>query len=830
MPTPCEDLATKAELQELRDQLNHLLGEKEDGSHENLFEKGKDKVLVGGAGLLTLLGLAKTVAPNAITEFVLEGAATNVIHADFAKGNTQLKAVKGNGVKAPVIPINQVAKTAGMGVAGTEAAVAVGATGVQAASLYGGLAAIAASLGLNKATVDIFDNRINQEAAATQAALDAQNASMLRLYNKHQGDIEAVNNEIEINNQIAAQNQQAITIIQADMLQQNLEIGTFNSKLNAAQQTINQLQADNNQHIQRINDLSEELVETKTNLTNQVNTLNAQLLDAVKVIEAQRLEILKLEEIVSLQQARITELELTLNEYVNYTDQLRNDFEALRADLDVIKELNPGLITSEATEEELHFSKVTYYETAKDTYERLFEEHRLGGENRKKWSNIVQYELASEIAEREIKYAIQARKHGFASAASQVASTQTGALQLADKLAQPDPLAPPVPTEITREDVINNPETFQERMQALLERVVPDVSPEILEDFKTGIDTKFANLNNLMTASVLPRLDDIAEGVSEPRIAQGVQTGICRSLNGGSCPGSPVQGLQGMNRATQGKLDGLNALLSGAGILQNTALGKAVDSINRTVHHKDYGLQKIQSFASKAWEVTQADKVLNIVNTGLNIHNAIMLSNNLGRSMAYIADNTLAAFGIKDAVTGLPINIGGLVKNKLNAMINQVLGVTQANALRRQFAQYNRIYQAGANVLYSVRSIMDSTYDIAETTGENVSQIGNALKKAGAVRENAYKLMPTDFRSPNRVQRKLEKFGNAVDTIEQISSDALDVTQEYKEMKSNQKEFDKELEKAIATQSKDEDSKKKEAISNPEHKSEDEIRALPKEG
>jgi septation ring formation regulator EzrA len=125
---------------------------------------------------------------------------------------------------------------------------------------------------------------------------------------------------------------------------------------------------------------------------------------------------------------------------------------------------------------------------------------------------------------------------------------------------------------------------------------------------------------------------------------------------------------------------------------------------------------------------------------------------------------------------------------------------------------------------------MDSTYDIAETTGENVSQIGNALKKAGAVRENAYKLMPTDFRSTSRVQRRLEKLGNAADTIEQISSDALDVTQEVKEMKSNQKEFNDELEKAITEQSKVDDSKKKDAISNPEHKPEDEIRTLPKEG
>jgi hypothetical protein len=39
MPT-CDELATKAELQELRDQLNAVLGEKEGGGTATIFEKG----------------------------------------------------------------------------------------------------------------------------------------------------------------------------------------------------------------------------------------------------------------------------------------------------------------------------------------------------------------------------------------------------------------------------------------------------------------------------------------------------------------------------------------------------------------------------------------------------------------------------------------------------------------------------------------------------------------------------------------------------------------------------------------------------------------------
>jgi hypothetical protein len=354
-------------------------------------------------------------------------------------------------------------------------------------------------------------------------------------------------------------------------------------------------------------------------------------------------------------------------------------------------------------------------------------------------------------------------------------------------------------------------------------------------------------LGGIVTAGVVSQLKPLGDGIqrtvsqtSAPAITQAAAAGVCSTTQPGGCMNN-LSNNQSKNISDYINAAGASAsaannalLLRMQGVLNTVkattdTIKSTTDAIQKTVTNPNYGLQAAKTFASTAWKTTQADKVLSVVNTALNIHNAVMLSNNLGRSMAYIADNTLAAFGIEDATTGTPINVGSLVKRKLNSMINAMLGATQAASLRRNLASANRIYQAGANVLYSVRSIMDSTYDIAETTGENVSQIGNALKKAGAVRENAYKLMPTDFRSTSRVQRRLEKLGNAADSIEQISSDALSLTQEVTEMKANQKEFTDELEKARTEQDKIETGKKKEAIANPEASVEDEIRTLPKE-
>jgi hypothetical protein len=282
----------------------------------------------------------------------------------------------------------------------------------------------------------------------------------------------------------------------------------------------------------------------------------------------------------------------------------------------------------------------------------------------------------------------------------------------------------------------------------------------------------------------------------------------------------------GGNTPTPANNNGLGeSLLSAAELLLLKKIDATTVSTNEAVLHKDFGLSKIQKFADQAWKSTQAEKALAVVNTALNIHNGMMLSNALGSTLNLIANQSLEAAGVKDHL-GNPLNVGGLIRRKLNAMVSAAFGANNAAALTAKLRAYNRIYQTGANVLYSVRSIMDSTYDIAETTGENVSVIGNALRKGGVVRENAYKLMPENFRSTSRVQRRLEKLGQGADVIEQISGDALNLTEEIKEMKANTTEFNLELDKATTDQTKTEDINKKDATNTPEPKAEDEIRGV----
>lgn len=208
-----------------------------------------------------------------------------------------------------------------------------------------------------------------------------------------------------------------------------------------------------------------------------------------------------------------------------------------------------------------------------------------------------------------------------------------------------------------------------------------------------------------------------------------------------------------------------------------------------------------KAFVTKAWESTKLDKALNLLNTALIVHNAVMLSNSAYYTVTEIIDNILAAFNIKDH-EGEDIDTSRLVGNKVRNTIRNIVGAETFDRLSTEFKSKIRVYQAAANLASNVREIVDLSQDITETMGENVSFIGNALKNAGVVRDNAYPHMVTDFKRDSRISRFLEKTQDALDPIENISDDVRDISEEIKDMKSNQKELDEAYAKALKDQEK----------------------------
>jgi hypothetical protein len=324
------------------------------------------------------------------------------------------------------------------------------------------------------------------------------------------------------------------------------------------------------------------------------------------------------------------------------------------------------------------------------------------------------------------------------------------------------------------------------------------MTPQQIAELQTGIRTGVStDLISLFGASIIPRLDDLTDATSERKIAQGVQTGICNSLNGGSCPATPTvpnptQGLKGMNDNLALKI------AAGADLAQGAQILAVVNNTNQAVRHAKYGLEAVQGFADKAWKATHADKILNGITTALVVHNAIMLSSNLGQTIGDAASSVLNAIGIKDS-EGDPFDVNTVIKAKMTELITSVIGAGNYAALTQKIAAANRIYQSTANVLDLTRSLFDSARNVAELTAENTGKIGNALRDAGAVYEDAYDLMQEKVNPQNQAQRRLEGLSNTLgnlaegaSAIAEISSEVVETRENITQLKAERKQLEDE--------------------------------------
>ena len=257
-----------------------------------------------------------------------------------------------------------------------------------------------------------------------------------------------------------------------------------------------------------------------------------------------------------------------------------------------------------------------------------------------------------------------------------------------------------------------------------------------------------------------------------------------------------------------GTLNAVNKTVTTIKSTTNTTLG--------VVTHAKHGLEAVQNFASTAWKVTRADKIMAGVSLALTLHNAMMLSNNVTQTISEALNMSLDALGIRDE-TDEPIDIGASIKAKINAVLFDLLGAQQYAALTARIAKANRIYQAGINVLDTTYSLFDSARTVAELTAENTGKIGNALREAGAVYEDAYDEFIEEVSPQNASMRRLEKFRNGLesvenvfDTVSQISGAVVETKDNVEQLKAEKDNLNEEISTKIETQKTEKDEAKAE--------------------
>lgn len=773
----CQDLATKAELQELRDQLNEVLGTKEDGSKVDMFVKDQGTNLIGGAIGLTLLGMAKSNAPKAITDILINAKGQGTIVEQLANGTAKISGFNfATKVTNPLEDLTKVSAKVGDNAKTAKVAAKGAAASGAALAVLANLVSIGASLALNIATVKVFDQRIDAIEKGQQMQLNAMNQSMLNLYEKNQGNIAKVNQEIARTNQEVAENKQANAIIQSEVREANRNNAKLDTDLKKAGVAITDLNKQNQELVDLINNSNIENEEAVAALTLQATSIQDNLDRAQNIIAQQQ-------QTIKEQETRIIELEERQEKLEEQYEALSIGYIHLRDDFNKLKQALGLDEPTSLLDPDKEVARVA-------TYVKAPEKAATGG--------------------------------GEASPSSVKANVdqQNRMLALTKNFSGADIDIP----EITEEDVRLATTTFATTFDALMDNFDNGtMTPEQLEDLRSGIVTgTTTNLNNLFATTFIPRLDDISTQASDRRQIANTRAGICESLNGGSCPTTPsnpnpTQGLQGMQNNLSNQSNGLRDLLGLADLQQGQTILGYVRDTNNVVNDAKFGLKKVQEFASTAWKAAQGDKIMSGITTALTVHNAMMLSANLGQTIAEAGNVTLSAIGIKDE-EGNPFDIGAIVQGKTTEILTNFLGEQNYALVTQRIAKANRIYQASVNVLDTTSALFDSARTISELTASNTGKIGNALIEAGAVYEDAYDEMIEKVNPQNAAQRKLERFREGLEAIEEgvsavstISSEIVETRENFAQLKEEKEAWQTEVNTAIEEQVTEKQQAKEEA-------------------
>lgn len=216
------------------------------------------------------------------------------------------------------------------------------------------------------------------------------------------------------------------------------------------------------------------------------------------------------------------------------------------------------------------------------------------------------------------------------------------------------------------------------------------------------------------------------------------------------------------------------------------AQGKILDALGTVGGAAGFGailtkLNQMQAFAEAAWKNTHLDKVINLLTLITVLHNASMISRDIGETLGYVVSNALAAIGVKDE-GGNALDVNEIVGSSISDFIKSVVGEDVYDDTRTAWQKANRVLQAGSNIVWTLRNINDATQDVLEWTAENTGKIGNALKKYGVVGDRAYPWMSERVQAQDFYRRKFSRIFQGLEQAEDTASSLAVVTGNVREI------------------------------------------------
>jgi predicted nucleic acid-binding Zn-ribbon protein len=282
------------------------------------------------------------------------------------------------------------------------------------------------------------------------------------------------------------------------------------------------------------------------------------------------------------------------------------------------------------------------------------------------------------------------------------------------------------------------------------------------------------------------------------QIENAAATGYCKTTQPGGCSRKMMDDVVGnINNNTNNSVgNAANTILGGVNAGANAQLLAGQATILERLGAQLPG--GISGTFGRLWNTLQIGRIISILTLITTFHNAAMLSNNVLQTLFGGIDNLGQAAGFKwKNHEGNEVGFGGIISDWTGEFFKGIFGETTLHNASVAWNAANRTYQSVTNTLWDIQSMFDSARNITQMIADNTGKIGNALKRGGALFENAFPNMSEHTTAATATQAKwdaivqgAQPIENAVSAFATVTGEIVQIGDNFNQLKDQKKEFE----------------------------------------
>jgi hypothetical protein len=343
-----------------------------------------------------------------------------------------------------------------------------------------------------------------------------------------------------------------------------------------------------------------------------------------------------------------------------------------------------------------------------------------------------------------------------------------------EPLSSPIPLSSPKSLPSTK----SAPPPLKERDEK--KSPIPPITPQTPNSLPPEFQSKFDDLGQQIGLLGFTAATVAAQTTPEAQRLNS-KNGACDALQSPSC----TKGMEDrIKDPINSKLDAAQVARDANAATQTGLLGSIISS-----------LATVGKFVGSLYNNQFVQSTVNYLTFATTIHNAAMLTRDIGDTLGGVVDNGLSLAGrqFQDS-EGNQVPFSELVGNNAKALITNVIGAERYADLTLKWQKASVVLNSAANIINTTQSMLDPMSTAIEYGMENVSKIGNGLRDDGIVGEFAYGNMDETINARRRnrfevITDNLEGAEDVVSNLSNVTSSAVSIKEDFRQLKEDKQNF-----------------------------------------